>query len=97
MRNQKYQEARDCYNNILNFASDKSKNNNLFNTALKQNLTNFLPIIQYYFSQSGIVSKFKAPSNKLFESNSNQVFYNTYVDQAKNYTKQMSSFTKDAQ
>ena len=70
LRNEKYQEARDCYNNILNYASAQSKNSNLFNADLKQNLTNFLPVIQYYFSQSSTVSKFKAPTDYIFEAQS---------------------------
>ena len=92
---EKYLEARDCFNNILNYASDKSKNNNLFNVDLKQNLTNFLPIIQYYFSQSANIQKFKAPTDHLFEAQSSQVFFNTYANQAKNLTKEISGFTKD--
>jgi hypothetical protein len=44
-------------------------------------------MVQYYFSQSSIVSQWKAPTAFLFESQSGYVFNKTYVDMAKNYTK----------
>jgi hypothetical protein len=52
-------------------------------------------MIQYYFSQSDVVAKWKAPNNKLFEAQSNYIANKTFVDLAKNYTKELSQFMKD--
>lgn len=52
-------------------------------------------MIQYYYSQSSVVSQWKAPTNLLFESQSGYVFNKSYVDMAKNYTKDLSSFMRD--
>lgn len=62
---------------------------------LASNLTDFLPMIQYYYSQSSVVSKWKAPTSLLFESQSGYVFNKTYVDMAKNYTSDLSQFMRD--
>ena len=52
-------------------------------------------MIQYYFSQSATVAQWKAPNARLFESQSNYIANKTFVDLAKNYTKELSSFMKD--
>jgi hypothetical protein len=52
-------------------------------------------MIQYYFSQTSVVSNWKAPNSRLFESQSGWISNKTYVDLAKNYTKDISSFMKD--
>lgn len=62
---------------------------------LLSNLTEFIPLVQYYFSQPSKVSAWKAPNSRLFESQSGYVANLTYVDIAKNYTKDISAFTKD--
>lgn len=62
---------------------------------LGYNLTDFIPIVQYYFSQPTTVSNWKAPSTRLFESQSGYIHNLTYINQAMNYTKDISSFMKD--
>lgn len=52
-------------------------------------------MIQYYFSQSSTVSQWKAPTGRLFESQSGYVFNKTYADMAKNYTTDLSQFMRD--
>jgi hypothetical protein len=52
-------------------------------------------MIQYYYSQSSVVSQWKAPTTLLFESQSGYVFNKTYVDMAKNYTSDLSRFMRD--
>lgn len=52
-------------------------------------------MIQYYFSQSSIVSSFKAPSNKLFDTQSNWVANKTYADIGVNKTISLSKYMKD--
>ena len=93
--NKKYSDARQCYDAILNYVSSKTQNTNLYNVKLSFNLTEFLPLIQYYFSQAGTVTQYKAPASPLFESNASAVYTNTFVDQAKNYTSNLSRFTRD--
>lgn len=44
-------------------------------------------MIQYYFSQPATVTAWKAPTTRLFESQSAYIANKTYVDNAKNYTK----------
>lgn len=51
--------------------------------------------IQYYFSQSNVVSSFKAPTNKMFDTQSYLVWRNTFVDLAINKTASLSQFMKD--
>lgn len=62
----KYTEAHNCYDALLNFVELKTKNVNIFNTKLGSNLTEHLPMIQYYFSQPSTVSVYKAPTAHLF-------------------------------
>ena len=52
-------------------------------------------MVQYYFSQSKVVSQWGAPSSKLFETQSAYVANKTYVDLAKNYTTDLSTFMRD--
>ena len=53
-------------------------------------------MIQYYFSQSSVISQWKAPTVKLFETQSAYVFNKTYVDMAKNKTNELSTFMRDS-
>ena len=80
---------------IYTFVEEKTKNTNLFDPRLKSNFTEFLPMIQYYFSQSSVISHWKAPTSKLFETQSAYVFNKTYVDMSKNYTSELSTFFRD--
>jgi hypothetical protein len=95
VRSSKFLEAHQCLETILNFVESKTKNVNLFDVRQQSNITEFLPMIQYYFSQSAVVTAWKAPATKLFESQSGQISNRTYVDMAKNYTKDLSAFMKD--
>ena len=52
-------------------------------------------MIQYYFSQNSVISQWKAPTAKLFETQSAYIFNKTYVDMAKNYTSGISTFMRD--
>ncbi len=52
-------------------------------------------MIQYYFSQSAVVSQFKAPASPLFETQSNWVWSKTYTDFAVNKTANLSQFMRD--
>ena len=52
-------------------------------------------MIQYYFSQNNIVTAFKAPNNKLFDTQSNWVANKTYADLGVNKTSSLSKFMKD--
>jgi hypothetical protein len=88
-------EAHQCLDTILNFAESKTKNTNLFDIKQGSNLTESLPMIQYYLSQSDTITKFKAPTTRLFETHSAYISNKTYVDLAKNYTKEISQFMKD--
>jgi hypothetical protein len=87
LRNLKFLEAHQCFDSILNFVESKTKNTNLFDVKQGSNLTEALPMIQYYFSQSDTITKFKAPTTRLFETHSAYISNKTYVDLAKNYTK----------
>jgi hypothetical protein len=46
-------------------------------------------------SQSDIVGKYKAPTTRLFETQSNWIVNKTYADLAKNQTANISQFMKD--
>lgn len=65
------------------------------NIKLQSNLTDFLPMIQYYFSQPSTVTAYKAPNQALFDSQSAWVQYKTYADLAKNMDTQFSQYFKD--
>ena len=79
----------------MNFVESKTKNLNLFDIRLGSNLTEYLPMIQYFFSQPVTVTKLKAPNNRIFESHSAYVNNKTYADLSKNYTKEISQFMRD--
>ena len=68
---------------------------NVFNVHLGPNVTEHLPMIQYYFSQPSTVSLFKAPTSKLFESQSSWTWSKTYSDFAVNKTTALSQFMRD--
>ena len=88
-------EAHDCYDSTLNFVESKTKNWNLFDVRSLQNLTDFIPMVYYDFSQDSVVAKFKAPTTALFETQSAFVLSNLYSDMGKNYDDQTSQFFKD--
>ena len=52
-------------------------------------------MVQYYFSQASTVSLWKAPTTRLFESQSGYIANKTYADMAKNYTTDLSHFMRD--
>ena len=58
-------------------------------------MTDFIPMIYYYFSQDATVSKYKAPNSIFFEGQSAAVFSNIYADMGKNYNDNISQFFKD--
>ena len=52
-------------------------------------------MVFYYFSQDSVVSKFKAPTTGLFETQSALVLNNLYSDMGKNYDTKISQYFKD--
>ena len=58
-------------------------------------MTEFLPMIQYYFSQTATVAAWKAPTTKLFEAQSGYIYNKTFLDISKNYTSAISQFTRN--
>lgn len=94
-RSSKFQEAHQCYDTTLNYIESKTKNINLMNVKLQSNLTDFLPMIQYYFSQSSVVTAYKAPNQALFDSQSPWVQSKIYADLAKNMDTDFSRYLKD--
>ena len=52
-------------------------------------------MIQYYLSQTASVTKYKAPTARMFETQSNWITNKTYVDLGKNLTIKLSQFMKD--
>lgn len=52
-------------------------------------------MVQYYLSQSSVVSTLKAPTSRLFESNSPKVQNQLYNDMAKNFDTEISQYLKD--
>lgn len=95
IRSAKFLEGHQCLDTIFNFVESRTKNTNLFDVRQSYNLTEFLPMVQYYFSVADVVAKWKAPATKLFESQAAYIANKTYVDMAKNYTKEISAFMKD--
>lgn len=65
------------------------------NVKLGSNLTDFLPMIQYYFSQANVVAAYKAPTQALFDSQSAWVQSKIYTDLAKNIDADFSRYLKD--
>jgi hypothetical protein len=51
--------------------------------------------IQYYLTQSSIVSAYAAPTLKQFDTQSNLVWSRTFADLAVNKTSTLSQFMKD--
>jgi hypothetical protein len=70
--NNTFTKAHQCYDDTLNYVENRTKNLNLFNIQLQSNLTDALPMVQFYFSQPSVASTYKAPStnNLLFEAHS---------------------------
>ena len=52
-------------------------------------------MIYYYFSQDSVVSKYKAPTTGMFETQSAFVLSNLYADMGKNYDTKISQYFKD--
>lgn len=94
-RSSKFQEAHTCYDTTLNYIESKTKNRNLYNIQLLSNLTEFIPLTQYYFSQSSVVNAYKAPNSAMFETQAAQVQYNLYEDLARNIDTPFSQYLKD--
>jgi hypothetical protein len=96
-KNQKFNESHQCYDTTLNYVENKTKNRNLFDIRLESNLTEMLPMIQYYFSQQSVINAYKAPNpaNLLFEAHSSQVLANLYEDLGRNYDVNISQAFKD--
>lgn len=67
----------------------------MFNTNVGSNLTEHLPMIQYYFSQPSAVAAFKAPASRLFESQSSWTWSKGFTDFAVNKTSNISQFMRD--
>lgn len=67
----------------------------MYNIQLVSNLTEFLPLTQYYFSQSSVVNAYKAPSTPMFETQAAQVQTNLYEDLARNIDANISQYLKD--
>lgn len=95
INNKKYLEAHNCYESVLNFVESRTKNCNLYNVQLGSNLTDHMATIQYYFSQNANVAAFKAPTTKMFDTQSYLVWNRTFVDLAMNKTSNLSQFMKD--
>lgn len=94
-RNSKFTEAHTCYDTTLNFIESKTKNINLNNINMGSNLTDFVALVQYYFSQPSTVTAYKAPTDRLFESQSSRAQAQIFTDMGKNYNTNISSFLKD--
>lgn len=94
-RSSKFVEAHSCYDTTLNYVETKTKNRNLYNIQLMANLTEFLPLTQYYFSQSSAVNTYKAPNTAMFETYASQVQSNLYEDLARNLDSSFSQYLKD--
>ena len=94
-RNSKFADAHSCYLTTLNYIEEKTKNANLFNVAVGANLTEHLPLVQYYFTQSSVVVAYKAPTTYLFESQSVTVQSKLFDNLAKNADITFSQFFKD--
>lgn len=95
LRNGKFKEAHQCYDSVLNFVEQKGNNRNLYNIHWNISITPHFGLVQYYFSQPNIVALYSAPSNLLFEQHLFTLQTNTYVDEAKNYTQNISYFLRD--
>jgi hypothetical protein len=95
LKNGKYREAHQCYDSVLNFVEQKTNNHNLWNINLNQSLIQTFALVQYYLTQPSIVSIYGASPVLMFEQQTNTLQANTYVDEGKNYTQNISYFLRD--
>lgn len=95
LKNGKYREAHDCYESVLNFVETKTNNRNLYNVNLNQSLVQHFALVQYYLTTPAAVALYTAPTNLWFETQTNVLQANTYVDEAKNYTLNISQYMRD--
>lgn len=95
IKNGKFKEAHQCYDQVLNFVEQKGNNRNLYNINWNFSTIPHFSLVQYYFSQPAVVALYSAPSNLLFEQHAYTLQTNTYVDEAKNYTQNISYFLRD--
>jgi hypothetical protein len=68
---------------------------NLYDISLGSNLTDHMATIQYYLSQTSVVSTYKAPTTRGFDTQSYLVWSKTFADLAVNKTTSLSVFMKD--
>jgi hypothetical protein len=80
---------------VLNFVEQKTNNHNLWNINLNQSLIQTFALVQYYLTQPSIVSIYGASPVLMFEQQTNTLQANTYVDEGKNYTQNISYFLRD--
>lgn len=95
LKNGKFKEAHQCYDSVLNFVEQKGANRNLWNVALNQSITPTFALVQYYLTQSATVNLYGAPTSMSFEQQTGTLQWNTYVDEAKNYTQNISYYLRD--
>jgi hypothetical protein len=62
---------------------------------LNQSLVQHFALIQYYLTTPAAVALYTAPTNLWFETQTNVLQANTYVDEAKNYTLNISQYMRD--
>ena len=94
-RSKKFIEAHNCYDVTLNYVENKTKTRNLYNIQKGTNLTELLPMTQFYFSQASVVNAYKAPNSALFESQSSQTYANVYEDLGQNVDANITQYLKD--
>jgi hypothetical protein len=95
--NNTFTKAHQCSDDTLNYVENRTKNINLFNIQLQSNLTDTLPMVQFYFSQPSVASTYKAPStnNLLFEAHSALVQARLSEGLGRNINNNISQFLKD--
>ena len=94
-RNKQWDTAHLCYDTTLNYIEANTKNINLQNIALESNLTDFVPMIQFYLSQPSTVNTLKAPTTRLFQAHSPKAQAQLYTDMAKNYDANITQYLRD--
>jgi hypothetical protein len=92
IKNGKYREAHDCYEAILNFVEYKGNDHNLYNVNQTDSLIPQFALVQYYLSLPATVALLNAPTSMMFEQQTRILQANIYVDEAKNYTKDISDY-----
>lgn len=92
LKNGKYREAHDCYESVLNLVENKGNNHNLYNVNQTDSIIPHVALVQYYLSLPATVTLYSAPSALPFEQQNRVVQVNNYVDEAKNYTKDISGY-----